>query len=402
MVLLQAETDHYGRLLDQQVKLSDTASRLWRGVVPAAITPTWNERIPRLTAEVTAAQVEVARSSLIMSAGVMADQKSWAAPTAFLDPEQFGGFAPDGRGLQSLLYAPVIEAKSKIKGGMNAPAALKSAESDLLKITMSVLADTARQASSVMSAMRPGTGYVRVAHGDACDRCLILAGRFYRWNAGFLRHPQCDCTHESIHLSPDEAKARGLYSDPYEAFNDLSEAEQNARFGKDRAQAIRDGADIFQVVNSKRGMTPNGLFTTEGTTRLGNAYKGLQRGQRRATPELIYKWAKGSRTEAQRLLEQHGYILPGGQNPMGSLRGPGTSWGTGGRTSTMTAAQKRLQDAEQAWMKVLQGQNPYTSPGFGKQKTGGALPTPLTPEIAATVEKHYLETLIKNGEKFVR
>ena len=203
-------------------------------------------------------------------------------------------------------------------------------------------------------------------------------------------------------MSPDEARAKGLYSDPYEAFNDMSEAEQNARFGKDRAQAIRDGADIFQVVNSKRGMTPNGLFTTEGMSKRGYAAQGMKRGQRRATPELLYRWAGGSREKARALLKEHGYILPGGQNPAGALRGPSSNWGKGGRTSTMTAAQKRMNDAEQAWIKVLQGQNPYVSPGFGKNKTGGALSRPLTPEIAATVEKHYLETLVKNGEKFVR
>src|SRR5690348_18342012 len=27
----------------------------------------------------------------------------------------------------------------------------------------------------------------------SCQRCAILAGRWYRWSQGFLRHPRCDC-----------------------------------------------------------------------------------------------------------------------------------------------------------------------------------------------------------------
>lgn len=39
-----------------------------------------------------------------------------------------------------------------------------------------------------------------------------------------------------------------------EGFKSLSREEQDKRFGANYAQAIRDGADIYQVVNSKRGM----------------------------------------------------------------------------------------------------------------------------------------------------
>ena len=426
MWVSKAERTHYSRLLELEAVMSETASKHWRRVAPSAISQTWIQQLPALTAATAQAQREVASSALVMSAGVLEDQGSWAAPRGFLNPDSLAGFAPDGRDLDTLFYSPAIKAKSNIKNGLGAVPALRKAESDLMMLMMSVIADTARQAQSVMTAVRPGTGYVRVAHGGACDRCLILAGRFYRWNQGFLRHPQCDCQHVAAHMSSDAAKARGMYEDPYEAFNNLSEVEQDRAFGRARAQAIRDGADISQVVNSRRGMTPNGLFTTEGTSKRGYASRGLKPGQRRATPELIYQWADGSKERAHALLVEHGYILPGGQNPLGALRGQREGFGQMGRGGTrkaaaqavldaratgvrdpnsrytMTAAERRLYDAEQDWLKVLEGRNPWTSGGFGNtsdpyglglNNIGGPVGSPLTPEIAAAVEKRYLQVL---------
>nr|DAL17238.1 MAG TPA_asm: minor capsid protein [Caudoviricetes sp.] len=312
---------------------------------------------------------------------------------------------------------------------MSTAEAMQAAGNLLSMMVTSTLADTARSAASIGTAMRPNTGYVRIVHGDACDRCMILAGKWYRWNDGFLRHPNCLCSHEPVHLSEAEAAAQGMFDDPYKAFENLTEAEQDRIFGKDRAQAIRDGADIFQVVNSKKGMTPNGLFTTAGTTRRGYAGQILKPGQRRATPELIYRWAGGSKSKAQELLREHGYILPGGQNPLGSIVGRREGYGELGRGGTrkaareaidlaratgvrdpsnrytMTAAERRLYDAERAWSEVLAGRNPYASGGFGNipdphglglNIIGGSKKGPLTPEIAATAERRYLWVLTDN------
>ena len=421
----RAERSHYGTLLEVEARVSEEALRGWRRVAPAAISETWIPELRSLGSVVTRAQTEIAASALVMSAGALQDQGSWAPPRGFLDPRSTAGFAPDGRDLDSLLYSPAIHAKKKIGQGLSPVSALKSAESDLLKIVVSVIADTARQAASVMTAVRPGTGYVRITHGGACSRCLILAGRFYRWNSGFLRHPQCDCQHVPAHMSAEAAETLGMVEDPYEAFEKMSEAEQNRTFGQPQAQAIRDGADMFQVVNSKRGMTPNGLFTTEGTTKRGYAHGQLKPGQRRATPELIYQWADGSKERAHALLKEHGYILPGGQNPLGALRGQREGFGALGRGGTrraasdavaqarltgvrdprsrytMTAAERRLHDAEQDWIAVLEGRNPWVSPGFGSVpdpyrqglNTLGASSRPLDPKTAAAVEQRYLQVL---------
>lgn len=88
---------------------------------------------------------------------------------------------------------------------------------------------------------------------------------------------------------------------PRAYFDSLDEAQQNRLFTKAGAQAIRDGADLNQVVNSRRGMRAAGT-TTESTTRFG-----VVPGRVRLMPEALYGQA-GSRDEAIQLLMQHGYL----------------------------------------------------------------------------------------------
>lgn len=92
----------------------------------------------------------------------------------------------------------------------------------------------------------------------------------------------------------------------------MSATQQDQAFTKAGARAIRDGADIAQVVNSRSGMTAAGTTTT-GTTRLGLAGHrlGARQGRQvvRLMPERIYQQAAGNRDEAIRLLRLHGFIL---------------------------------------------------------------------------------------------
>src|SRR5699024_4678625 len=289
-----------------------------------------------------------------------------------------------------------------------------------------------RQAAGVDIVARPQVGYVRMLNPPSCSRCAILAGKWFRWNAGFLRHPNCDCVHvPSTAGSLAAAKSEGLIADQYEYFNSLSESEQDDVFGKADAQAIRDGADMNQVVNAHRGMTRNGNFTSEGTLR-GWASQNLKTGQKRMTPELIYNMA-GSREEALELLRHHGYLLDRGQVPnVDMLRREGYGqMGAGGRRRaaseaverarqtgvrdpnsryTMTAAERRLHDARRAYEIALSGVSPYTSPGFGntpdpyglRLNRVGASTRPVTPRELALAERHYRRMLATGGEIFSR
>ena len=422
--LPESAQDNYRTLLAAQSRAVRAGRRAWKQVSTDYISQSWTEQVGTLLQTVTTQQTVAAASSILSASMTIAEQGSWSAPSAFADPSAFSGFAADGRDLDGLLYSPATRAKKLIGGGMSVSNAMDRAGSWLSTLLTTTVADAARQAQGVTTATRAGTGYVRMTTPPSCKDCIILAGKFFRWNTGFQRHPGCDCVHVPTQVtSTAEAYANGLMDDPYELFGRLSDEEQEKLFGAANARAIRDGADIFQVVNSKRGLSSTGLFTTEGTTRRGNAARLLQPGQRRATPELIYRWAGNDHTEALRLLQQHGYVLQGGQNPAGTLLGRVEGLGqmghggtrrnateavlmsrlTGQRTGsvyTMTAAERRLYDAERVWQEVLAGRNPWSSAaveryGGSKIRSAGSA---LTPQISALVEQRYRAAVMSKGE----
>lgn len=433
--------EHYRTMRQIQLVVTAAGRRAWRAVDPEHIGESWTEALADLGPVVTSGQARAALSGSAYSAMSLAEQGVYIPPLDFVDPNAFAGYASDGRGLQGLLYAPATSAKSMIGAGATAAVALRSAAGTLDRILSTVVADAGRQAAGADVVQRPDVGYVRMLNPPSCSRCVVLAGRFYRWNAGFDRHPGDDCVHvASAAGSTAAARTEGLIDDPYEYFQGLDGAAQDRIFTKAGAQAIRDGADISQVVNARRGMTPNGHFTVEGTSRRGHAAQGLKRGQRRLTPEGIYENAErfGGRTEAERReyalreLRTHGYILPEGQVAGGALRGQREGFGALGRGGTrraasdavlearrtgardprnrytMTEAERRLYDAARRYEVALSGVSPYTSPGFGQtpdpyglglNRGGGTARRPVTAVELATAEQDYRFQLAAWGSR---
>ncbi len=383
----------------------------WRSVSLADISGTWERSLDRLLATMTVLQSQAATAGGAYTADALAAQGDYEAPRAFVDPEGFAGTAPDGRELGPLLYSPATKVKAYIDRGVEPAQALRMGRNHLDVIARTVVADTARAAASVDIATRPNVGYTRMLVPPSCGRCAVLAGRFYRWNQGFQRHPRCDCKH----IPSRESVAEDLTTDPYEYFKSLSATEQDKLFGKGEAQAIRDGADVYQVVNAARGTSYAGISadgtrrgqtrgstTTEGTSRRGAYGRGKPP---RLTPEAIYSRA-GSREEALGLLERNGYILPGGQQPGGVIRGDVEGFGALGRggtrvgarqavlraretgvrdpmtRATMTEAERRHLDAQLNWDAVSRGRNPF---GRGR----------LTPQLAAAVENDYRRIVLQ-------
>lgn len=186
------------------------------------------------------------------------------------------GIASDGRPLESLM--------SVARPGPH-----------LDMIVSTQIQDAARVAGGLAITARPQVaGYVRMLNPPSCSRCTVLAGRWYRWSAGFERHPSCDCRH----IPANEDAANDLRTNPDTYFRSLTEAEQNKTFGKAGAQAIRDGADISQVVNVRSGM---------GTT--ATVFSDSRARGRRLMPEAIYEIAGDDRDRALSLLSQHGYLI---------------------------------------------------------------------------------------------
>lgn len=398
----------------------------WRKVRANDMSGSWLAAIESIAPVVAAVQLRAAAEGAMYGADALAQQGIYEAPKAFVDPRGFAGFAADGRTLEGMLYSPVVGVKKLIAGGMTTGQALKSGVSMLDRTMQTAVSDAGRGAASVDVAARPKIGYVRMLSAPSCARCVVLAGKFYRWNTGFLRHPRCDCRH----IPSRESVAGDSTTDPYEYFRSLSDEDQNKAFTKAGAQAIRDGGDLFQVVNSRRGMKYAGIsedgtnrgqaikgaFTSEGTTKRGNFGKS-----RRLTPEAIYRLNGDNRAAALADLEKYGYILPGGQNPLGSLRGQREGFGAlghggsyeaarqrifdariNGRDATdrytMTAAERRLNDARERWEIVQQGRNPFSAPSMTPRAK--RLEQPLTPAIAASVEKDYRRWLLTGGQVF--
>lgn len=380
----------------------------WQTVLPANITGSWESQLPRVLTVMQRAQFDAALAGGLSGLDTLAEQGDWVEPEYFTNPRAMVGYSSTGAPLSTALHRPVSYAKQLIGQGVLPGAALDQAGMLLAGIVKTQIPDAARVSAGLDVTARPGVSYVRMVGGAACPRCIVLAGKVYLWNKGFLRHPRCNCVHiQMIDSKISAAELEGLIQDPYEVFKGLSQAEQDRVFGKHNAEALRDGADIYQVVNARRGR--NGLRTTEGTSKRG--YSSALSG-RRLTPEGIY--AKNlSREQTLELLAEHNYILPAGQVPGGSIRGQREGYGALGRGGqrigaresvlearrtglrdplnryTMTEAERRLFDAEMRYKAVQEGRNPFTDK------------EPLTPVIAARVEKDYRRWLATGGEVYI-
>lgn len=419
---------HYELILLLQADAVGLARQAWRNVAPNAIDASFQAQLPGLVREVQDLRWAAAFEGSAYGAFALADQGAYVLPSDFTDIDGLIMATPNNGVVADELSVSTIRAKQAISRSGTVQG-LTAGRDTLAGILSTMIADTARQASGADLVTRSGVGYVRMLNPPSCGRCAVMAGRFYRWNQGFARHPGCDCVHvPTTSKSTAGALQEGLIEDPYEYFNSLSDADRVKYFGKYEARAIEDGADLFQVVNARRGR--KGLYTTEGTTKRGAFRRANPRFRQRATPELIYRNAErwGLDREGTRdLLRSNGYILPGGQNPRGSIRGQVEGYGQMGaggarrRASqavidarlsgvrdprnpyTMTAAERRVFDAEQAWRDVQAGLNPW-SPAATERRWGlprTAPDYPLTPEIAASVEASYRYWLARGGQVYL-
>lgn len=334
-VLPQSTLEHYRS--QQRLTLATLAStrRVWRRM-GADFDQSWRHVGRDLLLVAEAAQLGAVRQGIDYLPAVLAETGQTDEPAGEVVAESLVGEAADGRSLEGLLYGAVTEAKSAAVTQAPGPALTRGGM--WLDMAMQTLvADAARTAVGVGIAGRPAiSGYVRMLNMPSCSRCTVLAGTWFRWNTGFLRHPRCDCRH----IPSSENLAGDFRTDPR-----LAVQTGNVRgLSKADRQAIDDGADVGQVVNATRGMQSVEMagrklkITTEGTTVRGRAGKALiaegarlqgieaetvtrrtRRGaedrqvvrQRvqipRLRPESIYREAT-DRDDAIRLLKRFGYL----------------------------------------------------------------------------------------------
>lgn len=253
----------------------------------------WNRVGASLTATVTTAQYQAARGGIDYLPQVLAETGQDASRLESISAAAFAGTNRWGAPVESILRTAVIRSKQAVAAGFAPSAALLQGRRFLDTAVPSLLADSDRSAVQAGLTSAGIAGYVRMLNAPSCHRCIILAGRWYRWNKGFQRHPLCDCRH----IPAAENMAGDLTTDPYAAFNAMSEAEQDAAWGKSSARAIRDGADIYRVSNVKtRGLTSERSARNFGTPS-------------KMTLDDIYAEAGTNRTKAIELMRSNGYIV---------------------------------------------------------------------------------------------
>ena len=309
----------------EQVSTGESAAilarRQWRAL--GGDLDKWPSIVDRLTSIVAAHQIDAAAAGVRYAAGQVGE------PVAKVSAAAFGGWASDGLPLDSLLYGAVVKAREKFGSGVGDDQVLLAGQRWLERAVRVQVADAGRVATGTAITATPNAGWVRYVNLPCCQRCAVLAGKFFRWNQGFQRHHGCNCVHRPV--SEDAPDGYSADIQPGQ-IHDLTEAQR---------RAIADGADMNQVINAYRSVSPSQrtkmITTTEGTTRRGWAsyvrrraaqLQGQQineavrlvgrrgvirnyperRIKARPTPELIY--AKDlTRDEAVQVLARFGYIV---------------------------------------------------------------------------------------------
>lgn len=258
------------------------ARRQWRTL---GSVDEWSRIASRLVLIVSSAQTGVARRAddyVQAQTGVSAD--------ATVVASRFAGVASDGRPIESLLYSPVAHARSLYGSGLTDAQVMDSSLAVLDRIVRTQIADAGRLATQVAITARPRVGWYRYVTPPCCQRCAVLAGKWFKWNQGFRRHPRCDCVHRpAIEGSPPDMTD---VIDPSQ-IHDLTAAQR---------EAVAAGSDLNRVINAYRA-----AFRSSDRLAMATTTELARNGRVRLTPDGIFSRSK-SRDEALDMLRAHGYL----------------------------------------------------------------------------------------------
>ncbi|ACU39438.1 hypothetical protein [Actinosynnema mirum] len=210
---------------------------LWGRVDAANPSASWVGLLPEAVAILVAAQTVAAE----MADPYLLDTLGGSIDTP-VDP---GGMVSTG--LDALLYLPAANAQQALWTGMPAAAALGRARATLASYVRTASGDTGRLASAAGIAGRSDVaGYYRRLRLPSCSRCIVLAGRFYRWSSGFRRHKNCDCKHDPVQRRDD--------AEPLDVRGAIASGQVHGLSKAATAAIVEHGADPAQVINAQRGM----------------------------------------------------------------------------------------------------------------------------------------------------
>lgn len=180
--------DLYGANLRRYRALELLIAREWRSLTDD-LDASWARIGPRVALLVANAQVGAAYDGALAMHQTLVEAGTPVAPEGIIIPEAWAGWTDQGNPLDSLL------------GSVNATmrSATASTFAERRSIGLQWLQQAAREqvgaasrgASQVAVAARPGCGFTRMVNPPCCKDCALQAGRWFRWNTGFARHPHC-------------------------------------------------------------------------------------------------------------------------------------------------------------------------------------------------------------------
>lgn len=323
-------------------RTSRNVKKLWKdGMSAASYDGSYAEVLPSLIREVSTGQFAAASSTSAMLTAQA--QVQGVELSAVVNPAAFAGIDVNGNPIEKVLYSGVITTKQATAKGLAPRDALRLGGSKLLTIATGLVGSSGSMGAEAGIVGSSFKGYVRMLQLPSCDRCTILAGSKYRWNQGFLRHPHCDCVHVPY---SEVAGVEDLTTDPVKAFDSLSADEQDRIFGRANATAIREGANISQVVNAKRGMVSSrSAYTSEGVSSRRGFARQQMRGVDRLSPGEIYRQANGDREMMIQLLEDNAYLFRGSASASPIQGQGGVGFGQFGRGGTRAGARGSVLNA---------------------------------------------------------
>lgn len=295
---------HYNARRSLALEVAAAVLQWWAELDRDYLDDSWLDVVrPGLESVLTAAQ----RRAVDMTEPYFLDLDSTWTQRADLEPPQgrvnveaFVGQTADQREIPGLLDNAIIRTKTLIAAGATVDDALEQGAFSAVRAVVTETKDAGREADGVAVVERPTyMGYYRMLNLPSCDRCVVLAGKWYRWSEGFKRHERCDCEHvPAIVGRPGERKVDRDDYDPA-AFDAMEAVRQDRITGLTKAEKraiLEEDANLARIVNAKR----TGLRTLVG---------GPNQRARKPTAAYIYSKAGGDRDKAVRDLIRWGYIL---------------------------------------------------------------------------------------------
>ncbi|WP_242883986.1 hypothetical protein [Actinomadura litoris] len=222
------------------------------------IGPQWLDLAPAAAALLADAQASAALVALAYLGEHAEACGAAPAPGPYLSPRAVVGHTSAGYDLAAVLGQLVGLARRRLAAGQAPDAAWRATAPRLTRIVRTEVADAHREyLSGALCLDDRIIAYQRLVMPPACGRCLILAGQRYTFSAGFKRHPGCaGCTHVPIYHVPGRGEVGGTPADhtPRGLFGQMTPAQQLAALNgdPDAVAAVRDGVDMFAVVNGQR------------------------------------------------------------------------------------------------------------------------------------------------------